>query len=114
MELFNKNLELLRSSQPGLASRLEREPKQNVVRIVLSKDGNPIPQIGSVSLHSNYYPLKEAIDGLSEYCLEEQQVPVVYGLGFGYHVLEVLKRYHGSEVLVIEPVMSIFQSFMGG
>ena len=112
MELFNKNLELLRSSQPGLASRLEREPKQNVVRIVLSKDGNPIPQIGSVSLHSNYYPLKEAIDGLSEYCLEEQQVPVVYGLGFGYHVLEILKRYHGSEVLVIEPVMSIFQSFM--
>ena len=112
MELFNKNLELLRSSQPGLASRLEREPKQNIVRIVLSKDGNPIPQIGSVSLHSNYYPLKEAIDGLSEYCLEEQQVPVVYGLGFGYHVLEILKRYHGSEVLVIEPVMSIFQSFM--
>ena len=112
MELFNKNLELLRSSQPGLASRLEREPEQNVVRIALSKDGNPIPQIGSVSLHSNYYPLKEAIDGLSEYCLEEQQVPVVYGLGFGYHVLEILKRYHGSEVLVIEPVMSIFQSFM--
>ena len=112
MELFNKNLELLRSSQPGLASRLEREPKQNIVRIILSKDGSPIPQIGSVSLHSNYYPLKEAIDGLSEYCLEEQQVPVVYGLGFGYHVLEILKRYHGSEVLVIEPVMSIFQSFM--
>ena len=112
MELFNKNLELLRSSQPGLASRLEREPKQNIVRIVLSKDGNPIPQIGSVSLHSNYYPLKEAIDGLSEYCLKDQQVPVVYGLGFGYHVLEILKRYHSSEVLVIEPVMSIFQSFM--
>jgi spore maturation protein CgeB len=95
-----------------LASRLERAPKQNVVRSVLSKDGSPIPQIGPVSLHSNYYPLKEAIDGLSEYCLEEQQVPVVYGLGFGYHVLEILKRYHGSEVLVIEPVMSIFQSFM--
>ena len=112
MELFNKNLELLRSSQPGLASRLEREPKQNVVQIALSKDGNPIPQIGSVSLHSNYYPLKEAIDGLSEYCLEDPQVPVVYGLGFGYHVLEILKRYHSSEVLVIEPVMSIFQSFM--
>jgi len=112
LELFNKNLELLRSSQPGLASRLEREPKQNVIRVALSKDGNPIPQIGPVSLHSNYYPLKEAIDGLSEYCLEVQQVPVVYGLGFGYHVLEILKRYHGSEVLVIEPVMSIFQSFM--
>ena len=112
MELFNKNLELLRSSQPYLASMVEKEPKQNIVRIARSKDGNPIPQIGSVSLHSNYYPLKEAADGLSNYCLKDEQRPVVYGLGFGYHVLEILKRCHGSEVLVIEPVMSIFQSFM--
>ena len=112
MELFKKNLELLRSSQPSLARRVEREPKQNFVRVSISKDGNPIPQIGSVSLHSNYYPLKEAKDWLSEYCLRGQETPVVYGLGFGYHVLEILNRYKGSKVLVIEPVMAIFQSFM--
>ena len=101
MELFKKNLELLRSSHPSLARRVEREPKQNFVRVSISKDGNPIPQIGSVSLHSNYYPLKEAKDGLSEYCLRGQETPVVYGLGFGYHVLEILNRYKGSKVLVI-------------
>jgi len=112
LELFKKNLELLRSSQPSLARRVECEPKQNFVRVSISKDGNPIPQIGSVSLHSNYYPLKEAKDWLSEYCLRGQETPVVYGLGFGYHVLEILNRYKGSKVLVIEPLMSIFQSFM--
>ena len=99
MELFKKNLELLRSSQPSLASRVESEPRQNFVRVSMSIDGNPIPQIGPVSLHSNYYPLKEAKEGLSEYCLRGQQTPVVYGLGFGYHVLEILNRYKDSKVL---------------
>ena len=64
MELFKKNLELLRSSQPSLARRVEREPKKNFVHVSISKDGNPIPKIGSVSLHSKYYPSKEAKDGL--------------------------------------------------
>ena len=112
MELFKKNLELLRSSQPSLARRVEREPKKNFVHVSISKEGNPIPKIGSVSLHSKYYPSKEAKDGLSEYCLRGNETPVVYGLGFGYHVLEILNKYKGLKVLVIEPVMSIFRSFM--
>ncbi|SVD39781.1 uncharacterized protein METZ01_LOCUS392635, partial [marine metagenome] len=29
MQLFNKNLNLLRSHQPALANRVEREPRQN-------------------------------------------------------------------------------------
>ena len=112
MQLFNKNLDLLRSHQPALANRVEREPRQNIVRTKISKDGNPIPQIGSVSLHSNYNPTKEAEDGVSGYCLDNNQKPVIYGLGFGYHVLEILKKYHCKEVFVIEPFMSIFQSFL--
>ena len=112
MQLFNKNLDLLRSHQPALANRVEREPRQNIVRTKMSKDGNPIPQIGSVSLHSNYNPTKEAEDGVSGYYLDNNQKPLIYGLGFGYHVLEIIKRYRCKEILVIEPLMSIFQSFM--
>jgi spore maturation protein CgeB len=112
MQLFNKNLALLRSYQPALANKVEREPKQNIIRTIISKDGNPIPYIGSISLHSNYSPIKEAEDNVSRYYLENNQKPVVYGLGYGYHVLEILKRYRSKEVLVIEPLMTIFQSFM--
>jgi spore maturation protein CgeB len=112
LELLKKNLELLRVSQPSLAVRVEREPKQSIVRVLLAKDGSPIPQVGSVSLHSNYYPLKEATDGVSDYVLNDNEMPVIYGLGFGYHVLEILKRCQNSEVLVIEPMMSVFQAFL--
>ena len=112
MELFNKNLELLRASQPSLARRVQQLPKQNLVQVIKSKDGNLIPKIGSISLHSNYYPIREARDGLANYSLKVNQEPVIYGLGFGYHVLEILKRYNGTKILVIEPSMSVFQCFM--
>ena len=112
MELFNKNLELLRASQPSLARRVQQLPKQNLVQVIKSKDGNLIPKIGSISLHSNYYPIREARDGLANYSLKVNQEPVIYGLGFGYHVLEILKRYNGTKILVIDPSMSVFQCFM--
>ena len=60
LSLFSKNLELLKTSQPSLARKVEREPKQASVKVLLAKDGCLIPQIGLISLHSNYYPLKES------------------------------------------------------
>ncbi len=112
MNFYYKNIELLKNTQPTLADRLVRNKNEKNVHVVLSKDGNPIPQVGTISLHSNYYPIKEASESISKYKLKEQQRPVVYGLGFGYHVLEIIKKYNGSELLVIEPVMEIFQAFL--
>ena len=112
MNIFNKNLESLKSSQPSLAHRVKVAPKQKTVRIVLAKDGNPVPQIGGISLHSNYYPLKEAIQLLDDFVIDDHQNLVVYGLGFGYHILEIQKKFPKRNILVIEPLMSIFQSFI--
>jgi len=112
VSLFNKNLALLKSTQPSLAKRVEKEPKYGSVRVTLAKDGNPIPQIGSISLHSNYYPLKEASQCISGFEVNERQSPVVYGLGFGYHILEILNKYPEKEILVIEPLMPLFRVFM--
>ena len=60
MNLFKKNLELLRKSQPSIALRVEREVEQTTIRVIRSKDGYPIPQVGHISMHSNYYPVEEA------------------------------------------------------
>ena len=112
MELFDKNLKLLKASQPSLARRVEREPRQTAIEVVLSKDGFPVPQIESVSLHSKYYPLKEATRDLNGFDINKEQHPVVYGLGFGYHIVEILKKNPVKKVLVIEPLMTLFQAFM--
>ncbi|SVE38669.1 uncharacterized protein METZ01_LOCUS491523, partial [marine metagenome] len=83
MNFYYKNIELLKITQPTLADRLVQNKNEKIVHVVLSKDGNPIPQVGTISLHSNYYPIKEASESISNYKLKEQQRPVVYGLGFG-------------------------------
>ena len=108
MNLYKKNLALLKVTQPSLAKRVELEPLQKIVKVVMSKDGNPIPKIGSISLHSTYNPFKEASDSLLNFNFNNIDQPVIYGLGFGYHVLEVLKRTRHKGILVIEPLMAIF------
>ena len=112
MKLFDKNLELLRISQPFLARRVEQEPAQKSVRVVMSKDGYPIPQMGHISLHSNYYPLEEASRSIIDFKVNKNKSPVIYGLGFGYHILEVIKKYPNKSILIVEPLMSMFQAFM--
>ena len=112
MNLYTKNLALLKVTQPSLAKRVELEPLQKIVNVVMSKDGNPIPKIGSISLHSTYNPFKEASDSLLNFNFNSVDQPVIYGLGFGYHVLEILKRTRHKEILVIEPLMAIFQAFL--
>ena len=112
MNLFIKNLELLRKSQPSLALRVEREVEQTTIRIIRSKDGYPIPQMGHISLHSNYYPLEEASRSIIDFKVNENKSPVIYGLGFGYHILEVIKKYPNKSILIVEPLMSMFQAFM--
>lgn len=112
MNLLKKNLSLLRELQPSLVRRVEREAKQKLVRVIFSKDGKPIPQISSVSLHSNYYPIEEAVRSLNSFNIKQNENPVIYGLGFGYHVLEIQKINPGKKIIVIEPEMAIFLSFI--
>ena len=100
MNLFKKNLELLRKSQPSLALRVEREVEQTTIRVIRSKDGYPIPQVGHISLHSNYYPLEEASRSIIEFKANENKSPVVYGLGFGYHILEIIKFIDNYAIII--------------
>ncbi len=109
MNFFEKNLKLLEKYDPALASRVKGQTFPENVTVSLSREGLPIPQIAGISLHSRYHPVKEAeqLTRDFEYCDDSRTV--VFGLGFGYHLLPMLKK---SEVTVIEPLMSIFRAFM--
>ena len=102
MNLFEKNLETLRIFQPGLARRLADLPFPDSITLVESKDGYLPPKIGNVTIHSTYKPLEEAVRLVDEFSNKTECQNVIYGLGFGYHVLELLKRTEG-DLLVIEP-----------
>jgi len=111
MDKFKKNLSLLRSHDPALARRVASTRPSDKIKTVTSRDGHPVPQVGSVSLHSVYRPIEEAVRLVSAHAFHEDLPDIVYGLGFGYHVRETLNRVSGS-ITVIEPCMEMFREFL--
>jgi spore maturation protein CgeB len=111
MEFFEKNLGLLRGIDPGLAQRVSAQPLSENIKVVKSKSGFAIPQLNSISLHSVYRPVEEAEKLTVGFSLVANQPTVVSGLGFGYHILEILKKTEGK-VYVVEPLMSLFRAFI--
>ena len=109
MDLFEKNLKLLQMHDSALATRVKRYRLTENVRINLSKEGLPVPQIAGVSLHSQYHPVREAEQLTRNFKSDDKSRIIVFGLGFGYHVLPLLQK---GPVTIIEPLMTVFKAFM--
>jgi len=109
MTFFEKNIRVLEKIQPALVKRVENFIPSAELSVVPSRNGLPVPHLGSVSLHSIYDPTKEAVDSVAGF--EADSGLVVYGLGFGYHIAELLKKGSGH-IQVIEPSMSLFHNFL--
>ncbi len=109
--LYKKNISLLRKSNPVLAQRVERFTSNSNIEILLSKSRQPVPVIDSVTLHSRYDPVNEAHKFVQKIDILKKGPGMVFGLGFGYHIKELLKKRSGR-LLVIEPSMDLFKRFL--
>jgi len=76
-----------------------------------SKTGEKVPVVNGIHLHSIYNPIKEAENFIEENkgLLKENSNILVLGLGFGYHIKELikqLKELHNNqfELCIIEPI----------
>lgn len=90
-----------------------------IYEIKKSRTGEEIPVINGVHLHSIYNPNKEAESLVDKHdsILAKKNKILVFGLGFGYHIREIvfrLKRYHGEkfEVSVIEPCKRTVENYI--
>ncbi len=111
MSLFNSNIEKLKVRFPALAKRvLNIEVSENVEKI-RAKSGAPNLKYESILIHSNYDPEKEAYKFAELQNFDKVKPPVIFGLGLGYHVLYILKKFSKS-LYVIEPRLEIFKVFL--
>ena len=83
--------------------------------IKTSRTEQKVPVVNSVHLHSIYNPYKEAEALLDKYteAISNNSEVLVLGLGFAYHVNELVERMtktHGENfrIVVIEPNMSVY------
>lgn len=109
MNLFDKNIALLRSHDPALARRAGQNA--STITAEIARNGLPTLRFQSVCLHSAYDPESEAKRLIADFNAKAGIPTVVYGLGLGYHLAEILKKT-SDEVFVVEPSMDIFQAFL--
>ncbi|MDK2786850.1 MAG: hypothetical protein PWP07_75 [Epulopiscium sp.] len=73
--------------------------KDNYYTVKINESGR------EVYIHSKYSPIKEAerfVEKLEDYNIKT--VFIVYGMGLGYHILELIKRLHkDNPLIIIEP-----------
>ncbi|NME95944.1 motility associated factor glycosyltransferase family protein [Clostridium cochlearium] len=81
------------------------------IEIIQSKDNNYALKIDNKFVYSKFYSIKDAekfIESNKELILNKKYI-VMYGLGFGYHAKEILKRVPlDSEVFVFDLDMELY------
>lgn len=111
MAILDQNIGVLREKYPALASTYE-PPKDS--KILKTDIGYPSLRFKGILFHSLHDPVKEArriIEGLD---LSSIDVVIMFGLGLGYHLLEVFKKGARPKLLLlVEPVKEIFWTALG-
>lgn len=83
-------------------------PDMENYQIKIAKSGYKIPVINDVHLHSSYDPIKEANAFIDKIIKNPPQKNyLILGLGFGYHVKELVSRLEKQgikpQIVIIEP-----------
>jgi hypothetical protein len=105
----------LKEKYPKIYTKLKDTSQDDDYRlnILPAKLGGDTLQYESESkkifIHSSYDPIKEANCWANNIDLKQDSVVIVYGLGLGYHVEQLLKRMgDANRLLIVEPSASIF------
>ncbi|MDZ5471959.1 6-hydroxymethylpterin diphosphokinase MptE-like protein [Bacillus sp. 31A1R] len=116
--MLKENIKFIKKFDEELFQKLiNTKHIEGEIESVLTKCGLPTLQVLKDSrllvLHSKYNPLKEAeiiVDNLGN--IDKYEHIFFYGLGLGYHVEELLKRYPNKKFTLIEPEIRVFKRYM--
>ncbi len=101
---FEQNLQIIAETDPATADKLRSARKPGYPEIRLSKDRLPVPVVGKKSLHSTYHPRAEAAKWVASLKLraKDHTLYALCGLGFGYHLSELLKIIPPDRLIIVE------------
>ncbi|GAA3412788.1 motility associated factor glycosyltransferase family protein [Paenibacillus hodogayensis] len=115
------NLILMKRRFPevlSLLNQFEDRSSLDAIPVIESKKGLPTVQIQAEGksnfLHSKYDPYQEAVQWVDKF---ENEIKTynhifVYGIGFGYHVEELMNRFPDAEFTLYEPDFHIFYNYV--
>ncbi|MHC4660688.1 MAG: motility associated factor glycosyltransferase family protein [Planctomycetota bacterium] len=106
MTYLESNLKHLEENNPQLAESCRKWEPLDEALVEAARDGNPVLKAVSdegekVYLHSRYDPVKEAEKLIDSYEIGPLDTVFVFGFGFGYHVLELVRRLDAEARIVV-------------
>lgn len=114
MNLFEKNISILKEKNPVLASEINAIVSGEHIEILESRRHTPTLKISGQLYHSIYDPKQESVSLIEKFLLEKNLESyssiVIFGMGIGYHVEEFLKNSNHLPVIVIEPDKEILRA----
>jgi len=81
--------------------RLQQIPPSDSVQLTSAADGSPTISVDGTLIHSRYNPRQEAAKLVNAACGPLSGTVIVFGLGLGYHLQELLNR-GADRVIVVE------------
>lgn len=107
--VFERNLALLSRQDPSLAEKLRRAALPPGAVVQPARSGDPTLIYQGITLHSRVDPAGEGEALAHSAAVQEAQAqglkPAVFGLGLGYHVRALARRF--EEVVVLEPSLGL-------
>lgn len=102
-------INLKRLFNADTAEALRNAYRPEAVELRYSRDGLPVPVVNRKCMHSPYDPQTESRTWVNSLDLPESDhnCLVLGGLGFGYHLSEMLKVLPPDRIIIIEPDLSV-------
>src|SRR5690554_5241964 len=112
---YNQNTRLLSKKNPEIVKDVDRVVVDKTMYELMDtkKINKPTLKINykeqSTYLHSRYNPQREAENIAIENYLPEIENYIIFGLGFGYHVEELMKLSRHANFYIIETNITVFK-----
>lgn len=114
-KIYNSNLEYLKELNEALYYKIINTNDENVFATE-SKKGykNIIKKIDNRTIHiHSQYDYKEQVKYLSKIIRKDNpNIIFIFGMGFGYEVKELIKRFNDKRFFIIEPDTQIFKTVL--
>lgn len=115
-ELFQKNMALLHEYLRKQVEQVDLEQLWNKVEIFYSEEGQPVCKYRNdrgVFQINSIKPDREAANWCSHLPLEDTGALFIYGCGFGYPLLEILKKKPANTIVIVfEQSLDIFAAML--
>ncbi len=111
---WEENLRVLQAANAELAARVMAERESGALELAPSDSGWPTARWREGGfVHSSVDPWLEARRLVEEAVIEDPDLVVAFGLGLGYHVLELFRRHPRTRALVVvEPDTKVMRVAM--